>query len=1728
MPALLGHSASRTLPGAGWTAELEGLNEETVNLLKAVRGDGEKKKRRSTRKALDLTPQKGVDVKREAPKRAKTQHKKVPSLGLQQATTQRRSAEVLFDSEPSTARSSTEDDLKPDKRKSEGGAVVAHRRREMDDEAAVTRRDVEKLAFDFAAREEQIRGGGVSFVPKTKVRLRELEAERRRLAALDLKNAGVAVTKALAKVERVARKASVRQDGAAVDVQRCFRGRLGRRWAALVREERDVREEVERRWVEVRDRDTGEAWYFNTLTQESQWAVPDALGGSVASHADAVTLPPLGRRHVSDDRPRTSGSDAKRVDWDAKALAHSSSTGGLAAARRFSCDDSGLASQAQTRAQTAHYAAERRPEEVVYPQEPAAGASLYDGEVDDDRRSSTSAPRPFPLSAKFVLPDGSMSKMQLRQAVQHTLRTHKFDSVQTLARHDRTTNFLDETVAKGHLALAEKGGLYDRTSPAAFMSAIPLLDNNVLDSNRGFTKKRQGRKAKKLNLALRDTPHCGFEDGVLPGDDVGFQTQDVEAHSSTTKFFAPTTQRKICFNCWSAGASACALHETKSGDVESKSVFMCQNWDLGELERRYRNESIQEVQGSKVSSLRYDTKRRVFVTVTEVRHPIYRKAVLLVEQVNFTSRRKWRQYAWILSVAEQLRCGKVLSGKAAETAKILRLKNTMANAASVGTLARKFLDRKPKAPVTGTSLPEQRGQVTYLERADAADAEFSLIRAPPTPFAAKLFDPAVYSLPAPRTIPMPQPSYADGEAPLSQNVFLGEATAAGWFERFCASAVRDAVNDAAETVKTLAPVAGMELLRRTKYPAPHTIKFATFARKPTPGNRAVGGLAAELTTYQLVQAVVPPQYGNFTVAERLSIVPERSPEVSATFASFRCDPVTAAFVERLLQHQLNQRAAPTVTVGCYVRRGEKAKFGKNRAEQTGEGGDFGFRTSTHAAGYADIVVSATFLTKFTPAADVATTNMASALPTTTTKVDHTYPFCVPSARANTTLDFYHLLLTELCTGNKEQVFTNLGVQQCGEFMRRADATRALGACVSMIYRSWAFAQRRSHDEFRTDDGVPYWYDRRTGETFWEKPLADVEKLSIIQGGARVDSKDDSRGSNARPGALVARPSHQVRQLILRRHETDEELETRRKTVAYSIAGLAGRDKLPEPPEELVDFARRGSERALKERVPGLDVAQHRAPSRQSTAGTLRSGRLGTAGSSNGIVGFDNNAFRAMSVGAPSPLAPSPVGAAYNFDRPGTAFDRPGTAAARPATASADSSQAEALAATITQALLPAMASFAGGGASPMDLLKLGLGLGIGLGAQNAALLASMQGAASPPNAPRSFIPDVEDVGPAGRMDAAQLAQLGMQQQRAVDLNIPIGVPDGTAANPEISSLEHGDEDAQRSCFRAQTAGLTTTEKFQGAVVVPEADLSLTPDEDLPAGISFLRDKKEAIDGTFPVVCHPELFKSGFSTHAVAGQGKSFVAEGGLENRAFLEKDGALLRRAAEPLPEGFLKAIHATHVAPARVDYLPFIPNLPHARPIGRIKPRPAAEDWLAVGFDPWSAGKEPLSSEFVKSLSTKAAATLEKPPQTADDSFIDVIDKRGLALQEEDSAKQHKLADEFAVLASCARHSRYRDIEDAMNQPDFVLPIDYQDALGNTLLSIAVQNGNKRISKICLRRGANVNLANNMKQTVLHFAYSFGFDDLAEYLKSKGADDQPRNADGLTCYEGLSQENIQ
>ena len=113
---------------------------------------------------------------------------------------------------------------------------------------------------------------------------------------------------------------------------------------------------------------------------------------------------------------------------------------------------------------------------------------------------------------------------------------------------------------------------------------------------------------------------------------------------------------------------------------------------------------------------------------------------------------------------------------------------------------------------------------------------------------------------------------------------------------------------------------------------------------------------------------------------------------------------------------------------------------------------------------------------------------------------------------------------------------------------------------------------------------------------------------------------------------------------------------------------------------------------------------------------------------------------------------------------------------------------------------------------------------------------------------------------------------------------------------------------------------------------------------------------------------------------------------------------------------------------------------------------------------------------------------------------------------------------DQFELLASSLRNNRLGDLEAALDAPECLISINSrQSNTLNTLIHIAVQNGIKQEAKAFPPRGMTLTAQNARGNSALHFCYAFGHTELGQYLISKGADDSIRNADGLTCFEGLS-----
>ena len=372
-------------------------------------------------------------------------------------------------------------------------------------------------------------------------------------------------------------------------------------------------------------------------------------------------------------------------------------------------------------------------------------------------------------------------------------------------------------------------------------------------------------------------------------------------------------------------------------------------------------------------------------------------------------------------------------------------------------------------------------------------------------------------------------------------------------------------------------------------------------------------------------------------------------------------------------------------------------------------------------------------------------------------------------------------------------------------------------------------------------------------------------------------------------------------------------------------------------------------------------------------------------------------------------------------------------------------------------------------ASPQDMVRLGMGMGLAMLSQQQQQQQQQQ-------------PVTREVLQPPALFFPSLAEGQTVDAPTSHAKYPIGLPHPTNKLPDSALLDHAEEsrvlegvaaDGARSLSgleRAQELSVREADPTPGAAALRLLDLE-------PA------NSDEAVRALVPVLVYPEVSTVPLDgapaevlTHKVAGVDDAFSRVGD-ESSHFVAGTAAdvKLRKTVRALPSGFYQAIVSKHIATQGVEYLPQVPNLPQTHSVGRVRPRSAAHVWLALNFDPWSAGKPPLSNMFIESLATQAGKLFkagEGEVQTqlellrsevTKDAFISVEDKEGIEQTRAVTSKAHVLAADFKKLCSMARHGKFIEVENLMNQPDWELPINYTDEQGRTLLHVVCQNGNKR-----------------------------------------------------------------
>lgn len=997
---------------------------------------------------------------------------------------------------------------------------------------------------------------------------------------------------------------------------------------------------------------------------------------------------------------------------------------------------------------------------------------------------------------------------------------------------------------------------------------------------------------------IRDLADPGFHDDIQrqrhEQDEADASLESVVDGKSTHATQEPPEKPShVCFNCWSSSNGRyCDIHRDPNASRKvkaSESALMCANWDLDQLRRKHRAEEIQEVFMRQNASLRYDKKLKQYVSVVECKHPIYRAVAHLVTSWNKTMRRKLHTRAWFRSFMEQLRAGRVPKADTT-TPGLLKLKNTLQNSRWCATYSDSVRAFHPTAPVT---LKNQSGQaarildVIMIHPAQPQQRYWVLTTEYTKPVA--LYKPRSYELPPRRCVPMPSPSYLE-DIPLPvPNVFIDSGHIASWLERLCARISAAALSKAVLQISACSPPQGFSEPRRTKHTTPLTVLFATFGRKPTPGNVAVGGLSAELLIHMLVTTYVPAQFGNFIVFDRRTIAPSPTKDGDALFACLAIRAADPVYVFRALEHALNVRRPPCIVVAAkaYATETEalaleSQRFPLNRPEQTGEEHANGFRTFwlVDAFQVPDDVPSVLVQ----PNSDILSPNAPSMNPTVTTRADRWYPFCLPTTKENTPVEFIHLLWIGQSSRNQPQVFTTLGAQQPGEFMKNSNMDGALGPCTTVVYRSWAFMQSSPFEEFVTVDGVAYWYDKQSGETFWTRPLMPAEKHRGKDGdmdGVVADGEGEVATLGVGADATASYPQQAVRKYMTKSMEAPEEKDRRVRQVAASakkhdiVVDLSSA-------EDSNDGASRGpqsvasqSQRALRKiEVPALSFKNRESASdRRSKAVT-------------GSRSHSPVKQTQMQTGGSSTSEEHSVRTTGNHTSTTTSNSNSGSSA--PLDAST-----KQLIDSITQAL----GSVAGGGSGAgVDMLQLGIGLGMGLG-----LRAQQQ--------PQGGVSGSSRVGASSRTSSRSDRPRSQQTGRGVHVSGELDENDDE--EDDMSTSRSSDSMDSRGSFSARSTASTAT----------SVAISLPPDE---------HELAAAAGGRVPLPPGFMEKKPGFHTHAPPGEGSSWLpqpVDASAASQTAVSGFGGAVHQRVACLPKDFVAAVTSTKTCAMHANYLPVIKN---------------------------------------------------------------------------------------------------------------------------------------------------------------------------------------------------------
>ena len=125
-----------------------------------------------------------------------------------------------------------------------------------------------------------------TFIPAPSANVHDVNREKSRLEQLE---ESARQRNRQSQSEAETRQEFLQQDWSAVKIQRLFRGIIGRQRCQLVKRLKDL-DDTGTDWIEVRDRESGDTWFYNKKTGVSQWEKPAEMAGKLSRNAQLKHL----------------------------------------------------------------------------------------------------------------------------------------------------------------------------------------------------------------------------------------------------------------------------------------------------------------------------------------------------------------------------------------------------------------------------------------------------------------------------------------------------------------------------------------------------------------------------------------------------------------------------------------------------------------------------------------------------------------------------------------------------------------------------------------------------------------------------------------------------------------------------------------------------------------------------------------------------------------------------------------------------------------------------------------------------------------------------------------------------------------------------------------------------------------------------------------------------------------------------------------------------------------------------------------------------------------------------------------------------------------------------------------------------------------------------------------------------------------------------------------------